>query len=93
MLPRYHKTVATGTWFYDGVVPHRIEIYARPAEFAGSRYDDDEQLDEKSPIPETPDGCVYYVGATSGGEFRSLADAMAWAEVQPWGPVKWDKIL
>jgi hypothetical protein len=35
------------------------------------------------------DGFVYYVGATSGGEFHSVEEAMRWADAQPWGPVNW----
>lgn len=83
--------VLTGTWLYDGTVERRMEICSRPAQYAWSRYNDDLELDESTPIPETPDGCLYYVGATQGGEFTSLAEAMAWADKQPWGPVKWHK--
>ena len=91
------KVVATGIWLYDGSVPRQIEVYARPAEFARSRYKDasndeeiyDPQIDESIPIPETPDGLVYYVRLTSESEFKSLVEAMSWADSQPWGPVKW----
>jgi hypothetical protein len=98
--PTVVKIVAVGTWIYDGVAQRRITISARPAEFAGSRYVEAEPLgfltpdgfvlDPAKPVPKTPDGFVYYVGATSGGEFASLADAKAWAEAQPWAPIKWD---
>jgi hypothetical protein len=30
--------VATGTWYYDGSVPRRIEVYKKEARFASSRY-------------------------------------------------------
>jgi len=46
-------------------------------------------FDETTPVPVTADGCVYYVGATSGGEFLSIDDAIAWADKQAWGPVTW----
>jgi|GEM_PF-1063881 len=85
-----YRTVARGTWFYDGVVPYRIRIVAVPARFAGSRYDDSEELDEATPIPQTPDGNVYYVHVTGGGKFLSLQAAKSWADAQPWGPVTWD---
>ena len=82
------KKVASGTWLYGGIVPHKIEIYAVPVEFAGSRYDNEDHLDENSAIPETPDGHVYSVNG--GHECKSLAEAMEWADAQPWGPVRWD---
>ena len=80
------KIVATGTWLYDRTVPKRITIYAKAARFASSRYDDDDQLDESRPIPETPDGLVYRCDLT-GGSHLTLDDAKAWADKQPWGPV------
>jgi hypothetical protein len=87
------KTVAIGTWLYDGHVPHEIQLFARPVEFAGSRYIENETgqfiLDESAPVPVTADGSVYYIGATSGGEFLSVEEAIAWADQQRWGPVKW----
>jgi hypothetical protein len=87
--------VAIGTWLYNGKVPQQIELRARPADMAGSRWIEDSQtgefvINEGAPIPVTADGFVYYVGATSGGEFLSVADAIAWADRQPWGPVKWN---
>jgi hypothetical protein len=83
------KVVATGTWYYDRAVPKRITIYAKAARFAGSRYDDDDQLDDTRPIPDTPDGLVYFC-SPGGGEGRTLTEAKAWADSQPWGPVRWD---
>jgi hypothetical protein len=84
------KTVAAGAWFYDGEVPRHLEITAKPAEFAGSRFDDEERLDPSTPVLEAVEGLLYEVGATAGGEFSSLAEAKAWADAQPWGPVLWD---
>jgi hypothetical protein len=86
--------VAIGTWLYDGEVPRKIELLSRPAAEAGSRWIEDEQtgefiIDESAPVPVTADGLVYYVGATSGGEFLSIDEAIAWADRQPWGPVEW----
>ena len=83
------RRVAAGVWLYDKVVPHRIEIFAGPAEFAASRFDDDENLDDTVPVPKTQDGRVYYVGDRRP-EFHSLEEAKAWADTQPWGPVEWD---
>jgi len=88
------KTIAIGIWLYDGKVPHEIELRARLATLAGSRWIEDVQtgefiIDEGSPVPATADGLVYYVGETSGGEFLSVAEALAWADRQPWGPVQW----
>jgi len=97
------RVAAKGVWLYDRTVPHTIEIYARPARFAGSRFKEPDEntlepdtpggfvLDENAPIPDTPDGFVYDVGAGSGGEFYSIEEAKRWADAQPWGPVKWDE--
>jgi hypothetical protein len=83
-----YRKVASGTWLYDGIVPYKVEIFAVPVKFAGSRYDDEDHLDESVEIPETPDGHVYSVNG--GHECESLARAMEWANAQPWGPVRWD---
>ena len=84
------KVVARGTWLYDGIVPRLVEIVAKPARLAASRYDDHDQIDERIPIPETPDGWLYQC-RPGGGEGLTLEEAKAWAEIQPWGPVKWDE--
>ena len=86
------NVVAVGTWLYDGKVPREIELLARPAALARSRWVEDDRtgefvVDSNALIPATADGFVYYVGATSGGEFLSVADAIVWADQQPWGPV------
>jgi hypothetical protein len=87
---RTARVVATGVWLYDRTVPHRVDVILKPAHFASSRYDDDDQLDEIQPIPETIDGYLYYlVTGGLGRDFFSLADAKAWADAQPWGPVEW----
>lgn len=51
--------VATGTWLFGGVVAKPIRICSRPARLAGSRYDEDDQLDTSRPIPVTEDGLIY----------------------------------
>jgi hypothetical protein len=67
MHNRYSRVVAVGTWLYDGTVPRKVELLARPARSAQSRWIEDENtgeliIDEAAPIPETADGLVYYVG-------------------------------
>jgi hypothetical protein len=88
-MPETFKTVAIGTWLYDGTIPRKIEVIAKPARFASSRYDEDDQLNDNAPIPTTPDGLIYKC-VPGGGEGATLQEAKAWAEAQPWGPVKWD---
>jgi len=83
------KLVMSGTWRYDGTIPKRIEIRARPARFSASRYDSDDRLDESTPVPVTPDGFVYFTEPFSC-ERATAEDVMAWVNVQPWGPVHWD---
>jgi hypothetical protein len=87
-VPR--EIVATGTWFYGGTVPMRIAIHAKPAEFAYSRFDEDEEFNETAPIPETLDGFLYQASLGDCDEYQTLAEAKAWADSQPWGPMKWD---
>jgi len=84
------RTVASGFWLYDGAVRRLVEITAKPVSEASSRYDDQERLVQSRPIPETHDGYLYEVGVATGGEFASLAEAKAWADAQPWGPVEWN---
>jgi hypothetical protein len=47
------RVAAKGVWLYNCTVPRTIEIYARPAKFAGSRF---KEADEDTPKPDTPDG-------------------------------------
>jgi hypothetical protein len=77
--------VAIVTWIYAASVPMHIELLALPVAGASSRGVEDSEngvlvIDEDLPIPDTEDGRVYYIGATSGGEFMSIADAIAWAD-------------
>lgn len=89
-----NEKVAEGTWYYDGNLPRRIAVYKKEARLASSRFnrDTDEQpfIDESRPIPETRDGFIYYCLLGNSGEHLSLSEAKAWADAQPWGPVKWD---
>jgi len=84
------RIVATGIWLYDGRIPKRIVIYAKPARFAASRYDYDDQLDESRPIPATLDGFLYSCSLGGCGDYLTIDEAKMWADDQPWGPVKWD---
>ncbi|TIW44519.1 MAG: hypothetical protein E5V71_07115, partial [Mesorhizobium sp.] len=57
------KVVAVGTWYYDGLIPHRVEIYSFPARFSASRFAEDGEntgeYDESQPVPDTLDGYLY----------------------------------
>ena len=87
--------VAVGTWLMMDRSRAKLSCspVLRSSQFSavGSRTirRGDFVLDESTPVPQTDDGLVYSIGATSGGEFPSIADAIAWADQQPWGPVKW----
>jgi hypothetical protein len=91
---RYEKVgwriVTTGTWLYDRILPKPISIYAKPARLAWARYDEDDQLDESRPIPNTKDGFLYVCVPGGRREHLTLDDAKAEADAKPWGPVKWD---
>jgi hypothetical protein len=85
------ETVANGTWLYDRQVPRLISIVRKSAKWAESRYDwEADQWDESKPIPETKDGFIYSCSLGKSGEHLTVEDAKAWADAQPWGPVKWD---
>ena len=85
-----YKVVATGTWLYDKTVPTPIAIYAMPPRLSESRRDDEYQFDDSKPVPETKDGFLYVCEPLGGEEFLTIEEAKAWADAQPWGPVKWD---
>ncbi|MGV8840347.1 MAG: hypothetical protein ACWA6X_08590 [Bauldia sp.] len=82
------RLVASGTWLYGGVKPMRIEIHARRARYAPTRFNEDDDLDESQPIPDTVDGFIYLSDAGIWG--LTLDAAKAAADSQPWGPVTWD---
>ena len=84
------RKVATGTWFYDQTVPMPICIWAKPARDASSLFDEDDQLDESKPIPETKDGFLYCCWPGHCGEHLTIDEAKAAANAKPWGPIKWD---
>jgi hypothetical protein len=84
------RKVATGTWFYDRTVPMKMAVWAKPAHLASSRFDEDDQLIESRPIPETIDGFLYFCWPGSCGEHLTIDAAKAAADVNPWGPIKWD---
>jgi hypothetical protein len=88
------NVAATGTWYYDGSVPRRIEVYKKEARLAWSRFDHETDyepsIDESRPIPATKDGYLYYSSLGNSGEHLSAEDVKAWADSQPWGPVEWD---
>ena len=55
MMDVGRRVAAKGVWLYNRTIPHTIEIYARPAKFAGSRF---KEPDETTPEPDTHDGFV-----------------------------------
>jgi hypothetical protein len=84
------RLIATGTWFYDRIVPRPVSIYAKPASLAWARYDDDGHLEDASPIPETQDGFFYFCVPGGKQEHLTLDLAKAEADTMPWGPIRWD---
>jgi hypothetical protein len=88
---RDYRKVGSGTWFYDRTVPMKIELWAKPARFAFSRFDEDDQLIETRPVPETNDGFLYFLLPVQGSdEYLSIEEAKAAADAKPWGPIEWD---
>lgn len=89
-----NNVVATGTWYYSGAIPKRIEIHTIPARWSVTRLAEDGELtgeyDESIPIPETLDGLLYFSSPFYSPEFLSIEEVKAWASTQPWAPVTWD---
>ncbi|HYD18448.1 MAG TPA: hypothetical protein VEF76_08215 [Patescibacteria group bacterium] len=83
------RKVATGTWLYDRTVTMHAAIWAKPASQASSRYNEDDQLDENMPIPETRDGFLYTCWPFWVGEYLTAEEAKKAADKKPWGPVTW----
>jgi hypothetical protein len=84
------RKVATGIWFYDRTVRMEVAVWAKPASLASSRFDEDDQLIEASPIPETKDGFLYFHMPGRFSEHMTIEEAKAAADAEPWGPVQWD---
>jgi hypothetical protein len=84
------RKIATGTWFYDRTVPMEIAVWAKPACLASSRFDEDDQLIESRPIPETKAGFLYFCWPGESGEYMTVEEAKGEADTQPWGPVMWN---
>jgi len=89
------SVVAAGTWYYDGLIPHRVEIHRFPARLSASRLADDAEnigdYDESLPVPETLDGYLYECRPFVSGEHLSIEAVKAWTASQPWAPVTWDE--
>jgi hypothetical protein len=86
------ELVLTGTWLYAGVQLQHVAIIARnyDVEFSMLAAEDALEPDDQ-PIPLGPDGRLYYVQGTSSPGHPTFEEAMAWADAQSWGPVKWNK--
>lgn len=84
------RKVATGTWFYDKIIPKPVAVWAKPARLAALRFDEDDKLVETRPIPETKGGFLYFCDPGRSGEYLTVEEAKAAADAAPWGPVRWD---
>ena len=80
------RKVATGTWFYDRTVPMPASIWAKPARLASSRFDQEDQLDESTPIPATKDGYLYCSWPGNSGDHLTIEEAKLAASAAPLGP-------
>jgi len=84
------RKMASGTWFYDRTVPMEVAVWAKPASQASSRFNEDDQLIDASPIPETKDAFLYFYLPGKFGEYMTIEEAKAAADAEPWGPVNWN---
>lgn len=83
--------VLNGTWLYDGVQVQHVVIIATNYDVEFSMLSEEDALEpDEQPIPLGPDGRLYYVQATSSPGHQTISEAKAWANSQPWAPVKWD---
>ena len=91
MEERGRRKVATGIWLYDRTTPMKLTVWAKPANLASSRFDEDDHLIETSPIPDMKDGFLYFYWPGGFREYMTIEEAKAAADAEPWGPIKWDQ--
>ena len=94
------EPVAVGTWLYGGVAPQRAIIvacnfdraHAMALDEIGYAAEHEVELEPPGdPRALGPDGVFYHVANTTCPDFDTIAEAKAWADNQPWGPVAWDR--
>jgi hypothetical protein len=82
--------VASGVWLYDGAVEKDVRVLARGYDDAWlAFYADGHGAGSGEPPPLNLEGVLYFVDWPGSPAFESLAEARAWADRQPWGPVRW----
>ena len=92
------EPVRSGVWLYDGAVWRAATVVACNFDRAHAEAMDDaahaapgEEIDVPPARPLGPDGLLYHVSGTSCPPFETASDATAWADGQPWGPVRWSE--
>lgn len=90
----HEQVVASGIWLYSGVHPKCVEVVRLPHDYWFDLPGDDGR-ERWEQHPPAADGFFYYVRADGGdfldsSPFSGVEAAQAWADTQPWGPVKWD---
>jgi hypothetical protein len=93
------EAVAWGTWLYGGTAPMRVAVAASTVdrvhwwaleEIEHVRSSHGTELEPLgAPRPMGPDGVMYHIQNTASPDFDTIEEAKAWADAQPWGPVRW----
>jgi hypothetical protein len=90
------EVVPVGEWLYDGTVAKLAEVVAFDCDYFFERMPTDDGRPEWAPHALNEHGLLYYL--RTAGEllpltpFSSVAEAIAWADRQPWAPVTWKKL-
>lgn len=91
------EVVARGQWIYAEAVPKTVEIVAFDCDYYFDRIPTDDGRRPWRRFPPNADGLFFYVRADGGDllgcpPFKSASEARQWADLQPWGPIKWDTV-
>lgn len=81
--------VARGTFLYDGTAPMDVQIVGHDFDYHYATAQEDELEPGQEPTPLGEDGLLYQVRPGGSPLFQTVQAAKAWADEQPWGPVKW----
>ena len=89
------QCVLTGTWFYDGTVPSRVEIWRRGFKPGSGDYEDppeygEDQYGEFYEVFYHPPGSGGTAKPAGFGSYPDLSSARASVEADTNGTIRWD---
>ncbi len=82
--------ITEGEFLYAGVIPTKITIVGHNYDLYYAMAQEDGYLEpNEEPTPLGQDGLLYRIEPSQSGLFQTMDAAKAWADEQPWGPVRW----